>query len=197
MTKHNLVQVSSGRLVTTSLDIAQNFGKRHKDVLRAIQELDCSQEFNERNFAPISYFDNLNRKKPAYEITRDGFVFLCMGFTGAAAAQWKERYINAFNQMENRIVQDQNQVLALQAAFLKFAPREAQIIQYYQMGLGLSEIGRLVDLAAGSVAKRLKHLTQLGLVNYQPNPALSERSKLAHAKMLAHKQAQQSLDLGA
>lgn len=196
MTKHNLVQVSSGRLVTTSLDIAQNFGKRHKDVLRAIQELDCSQEFNERNFAPISYFDNLNRKKPAYEITRDGFVFLCMGFTGAAAAQWKERYINAFNQMENRIVQDQNQVLALQAAFLKFAPREAQIIQYYQMGLGLSEIGRLVDLAAGSVAKRLKHLTQLGLVNYQPNPALSERSKLAHAKMLAHKQAQQSLDLG-
>lgn len=132
-----------------------------------------------------------------YEITRDRFVFLCMGFTGAAAAQWKERYINAFNQMENHIVHNQNQMKALQTAFLKFAPREAQIIQYYQMGLGLSEIGRLVDLKAGSVAKRLKHLTQLGLVDYQPNPILSERSKVAHAKMLALKQSQQSLDLGA
>lgn len=95
---------------------------------------------------------------------------------------------------ENQVKNEQIQ--ALQAAFLKFAPREAQIIHYYQMGLGLSEIGRLVDLAAGSVAKRLKHLTTLGLVDYQPNPLLSERSKIAHAKMLEQKQAQQSLDLG-
>lgn len=197
MQNKQLVHFSHNRLVTTSLLIAQNFGKKHKNVLQAIKELDCSKDFGELNFQPTTYLTEQNKEMPMYEITRDGFVFLCMGFTGAAAAQWKERYINAFNQMENRIVQDQNQVLALQAAFLKFAPREAQIIQYYQMGLGLSEIGRLVDLAAGSVAKRLKHLTQLGLVNYQPNPALSERSKLAHAKMLAHKQAQQSLDLGA
>lgn len=191
-----LVHLSNNRLVTTSLLIAQNFGKRHKHILEAIKNLDCSKEFNETNFRPVEYTDVKGEKRPMYEITRDGFVFLCMGFTGAAAAQWKEKYINAFNQMENRIVQDQNQVQALQAAFLKFAPREAQIIHYYQMGLGLSEIGRLVDLAAGSVAKRLKHLTTLGLVDYQPNPLLSERSKIAHAKMLAHKQSQQSLDLG-
>ncbi len=196
MTNHQLVQVSCGRLVTTSLDIAQNFGKRHKHILEAIKNLECSKEFNETNFRPVEYTDVKGEKRPMYEITRDGFVFLCMGFTGAAAAQWKEKYINAFNKMENRIVQDQNQVQALQAAFLKFAPREAQIIHYYQMGLGLSEIGRLVDLAAGSVAKRLKHLTTLGLVDYQPNPLLSERSKLAHAKMLEQKQAQPSLDLG-
>lgn len=139
-------------------------------MLKAINNLDCSADFVERNFAlcyKISELQN-GKRLPYYEITRDGFVFLCMGFTGAAAAQWKEKYINAFNQMENRIVQDQNQVLALQAAFLKFAPCEAQIIHYYQMGLGLSEIGKLVNLAAGSVAKRLKHLTELGLVNYQP-----------------------------
>lgn len=193
-----LVHFSNNRLVTTSLDISNHFGKRHKNVLRDIENLECSEEFAKLNFElcyKISELQN-GKRLPYYEITRDGFVFLCMGFTGAAAAQWKEKYINAFNQMENRIVQDQNQVLALQAAFLKFAPREAQIIQYYQMGLGLSEIGRLVDLAAGSVAKRLKHLTKLGLVDYQPNPILSERSKLAHAKMLESKQAQQSLDLG-
>lgn len=40
---------------------------------------------------------------PMFEITRDGFVFLCMGFTGQQAAVWKERYIEAFNQMEQAL----------------------------------------------------------------------------------------------
>lgn len=166
-TNNQLVHFSNNRLVTTSLEISNHFGKKHKNVLRDIENLDCSEEFAKLNFELCHKISELQNGKPQpyYEITRDGFVFLCMGFTGATAAQWKEKYINAFNQMENRIVQDQNQVRALQAAFLKFAPREAQIIQYYQMGLGLSEIGRLVDLAAGSVAKRLKHLTELGFVN--------------------------------
>ena len=107
MTNSNnqLVRVSNNRLVTTSLDIAQNFGKKHKDVLRAIQNLECSKEFNERNFAPVSYTDAKGEKRPMYEITRDGFVFLCMGFTGAQAAAWKEKYIAAFNAMEQQLTQ--------------------------------------------------------------------------------------------
>ncbi|WP_249411562.1 Rha family transcriptional regulator [Marinomonas sp. A3A] len=38
-----------------------------------------------------------------YRITRDGFVFLAMGFTGTKAAQFKEAYINALNQMEKQL----------------------------------------------------------------------------------------------
>lgn len=98
-----LVHKSGDRLVVTSLEISNHFGKQHKDVLRAVENLDCSQEFARRNFAPCSYNDGNNRQRPMYEITRDGFTFLCMGFTGQQAAVWKERYIEAFNQMERTL----------------------------------------------------------------------------------------------
>ena len=96
MSTNQLVQLSGERLITTSLAVSNSFGKKHKDVLRAIENLECSKEFNERNFTLISYTDSMNRPKPAYEITRDGFVFLCMGFTGSAAAQWKEKYMGLY-----------------------------------------------------------------------------------------------------
>ncbi|SUA94160.1 phage associated protein [Neisseria mucosa] len=103
MTTQTLVRISGDRLVTTSLEISNHFGKKHKDILRAIQHLECSKEFNERNFAPVGYTDAKGEQRPMYEITRDGFVFLCMGFTGSAAAQWKEKYIAAFNALEAEV----------------------------------------------------------------------------------------------
>jgi Rha family phage regulatory protein len=99
---HPHVAIINGQIKTTSLKIAEHFNKQHKDVLRKIQNLDCSPEFNERNFTQVEYIDTKGEKQPAYEITRDGFVFLAMGFTGNQAAQWKEAYINAFNHLENR-----------------------------------------------------------------------------------------------
>ena len=49
----NIVEVDNGKMFTTSLIVAEAFEKEHKDVLRAISNLECSQEFNERNFAPV------------------------------------------------------------------------------------------------------------------------------------------------
>lgn len=100
MNAQPLVRLSGNRLITTSLAISNHFGKKHSDILRAIENLECSQDFGERNFALSSYTSSQNKKLPLYEITRDGFVFLCMGFTGHAAAVWKEKYIAAFNAME-------------------------------------------------------------------------------------------------
>lgn len=97
---NQLVHQSGDRLIVTTLEISNHFGKRHDDVLKAIKNLECSQEFSRRNFAGTSYNDSQNKPRPMYEITRDGFTFLCMGFTGPQAAVWKERYIEAFNQME-------------------------------------------------------------------------------------------------
>lgn len=88
-----------------SKTVAEKFGKRHGDVLRTIETLDCSKDFGERNFASTSYTDNWNRQKPMYLMTRDGFVFLVMGFEGKRAAHWKEMYIHAFNAMEERVKQ--------------------------------------------------------------------------------------------
>lgn len=100
---NQLVHLSGDRLVVTSLEISNHFGKRHDDVLKAVRKLDCSPDFAVRNFAACSYQDGNQRQRPMYEITRDGFVFLCMGFTGQQAAVWKERYIEAFNQMERTL----------------------------------------------------------------------------------------------
>ncbi|MNO58429.1 Phage regulatory protein Rha [compost metagenome] len=98
------VELIDGKPTTTSLDVATHFRKLHKDVLRAVRGLDCSPEFHERNFAPMEIEVQIGlgktRKDKAFRMTRDGFMFLAMGFTGEEAAIWKEAYINAFNQLE-------------------------------------------------------------------------------------------------
>lgn len=99
------VSVIDGQLTTTSRDIADCFGKRHDDVLKRISMLDCTPEFSARNFAAAEYIDSQNKPRVVYRITRDGFSFLCMGFTGAKAAQWKERYISTFNEMAAKLVE--------------------------------------------------------------------------------------------
>jgi Rha family phage regulatory protein len=98
-----VVQIINNQITTTSTDITKRFGKRHSDVLRRVEKLGCSAEFNERNFALVEYEDEKGESRPMYRITRDGFVFLAMGFTGSKAAQFKEAYINAFNQMEKQL----------------------------------------------------------------------------------------------
>ena len=98
-----LVELTDGQPTTTSLDVAAHFGKRHERVLDKIRNLDCSPEFTEHNFVLSEYTDLTGRSLPQYRMTRDGFTFLCMGFTGKEAAKWKEAYINAFNQMEHTL----------------------------------------------------------------------------------------------
>lgn len=90
--------------VVTSLDVAETFGKEHKRVMQDIRELDCSEEFREHNFVPISYTDSINRKKPMFVMTRDGFTLLAMGYTGEKAMQFKEAYIKQFKAMEKALI---------------------------------------------------------------------------------------------
>lgn len=97
------VAVHGGRAVTTTVKVADIFGKRHGDVLKVFQRLDCSQDFSQRNYSPISYVDGRGRTNRALEMTKDGFVFLVMGFTGKKAAAFKEAYIAAFNEMEKAL----------------------------------------------------------------------------------------------
>lgn len=103
------VTLEDGRPTTTSLVVAEVFGKEHKLVLRAIRQLDCSPEFNGCNFAPVEYMDEKGEMRPMYRMTRDGFTFLCMGFTGKEAARWKEAYIAAFNRMEAELHRQQTE----------------------------------------------------------------------------------------
>lgn len=97
---HPQVTIENGRAVTTSMAVALYFKKLHKNVIQKIESLDCSPEFTRLNFQPSEYIDPTGRTLPAYQITKDGFVFLVMGFTGKKAAAFKEAYIAEFNRME-------------------------------------------------------------------------------------------------
>ncbi|EMS8487149.1 Rha family transcriptional regulator, partial [Campylobacter coli] len=87
------------QIFCTSLDVAKVFGKRHDNVLRDIEnilndlreigDLQCKLNFEE--VVRISKTTNpkngklVNRKMPMYNLTRDGFSLLAMGFTGKKA----------------------------------------------------------------------------------------------------------------
>lgn len=194
MTSQPLVTINGGDiLTTTSLAISQHFGKRHKDVLRAIEQLDCSPEFARRNFAPSSYNNSQNKPQPMCTITRDGFVFLCMGFTGEQAALWKERYIRAFSEMEEELIQRraaalaggqglpalalpdpetvqrlERQVTLLRREAVKVRPEWKKIHHYREKGLNQREIGKLLGRTPDYVRAQLKLMAACGLVDYQP-----------------------------
>ena len=111
-TIEDMIQAEDGVPFTTSLAIAQAFEKEHKNVLRDIQNLECSPKFLELNFELYEYSRDLGigvREYPAYRLTRDGFAFLAMGFTGKKAAAWKERFLEAFNAMEAALLKQQRQ----------------------------------------------------------------------------------------
>lgn len=131
---------SKGNPVTTSLTVAEEFEKDHKNVLRDIENLSCSQEFRRLNFALSSYKNSQNKTQPMYVMTKDGFSFLAMGYTGSKAGQFKEKFIEAFNQMEAALkslnptnlskleilqlaIESEKKALALEAENKKLAPK--------------------------------------------------------------------------
>lgn len=104
----DLVMVNGGQVVTTSLKVAERFGKRHDNVLRAIDNLDCSAGFRLLNFEEtVMWRENPSGGEPiksrSFDMTKDGFMFLVMGFRGKAAAAWKEAFIHAFNWMAEQL----------------------------------------------------------------------------------------------
>ncbi|GEM_PF-691339 len=132
-----LVSLNRNRAVTTSLIVAEKFRKRHKTVLRKIENIDGPKSFTERNFALSEYTDPSGRKLPMYLLTRDGFTLLAMSFTGREATQWKIKYLNAFNTMEaalRRRQSDDWQKIRGQGKAVRFELTDAiqEFIQYSQ-----------------------------------------------------------------
>jgi Rha family phage regulatory protein len=100
-----VITIVDGHPATDSRDVAEFFGKNHKDVLRAIRDLSCTADFRGRNFAPFKINDLSGESTSHVLMTKNGFTFLAMGFTGEKAARFKEAYINQFDAMEAELRQ--------------------------------------------------------------------------------------------
>lgn len=98
-----LVKVENEQVVTTSLVVAESFGKRHDNVMQSIEGLKKDVLTFKEMFREDKTPDSYGRDRKIYYINRDGFALLAMGFTGKKALQFKLEYINAFNKMEEQL----------------------------------------------------------------------------------------------
>lgn len=115
--------------VVTSLDIAETFGKEHRNVLKDIRELECSEEFRLLNFVQSSYINSQNKNQPMYLVTRDGFTILAMGYTGEKAMKFKEAYIRQFNAMEKALldkIKEREKGIAVRQSLTKALQQSAE-----------------------------------------------------------------------
>jgi len=109
--------VNNGTVVASSRDIAEAFGKRHDHVLRDIDKIVSdldSPDLGNALFQPSFAADGQGIKRRTYNLTRDGFTLIAMGFTGSSALKFKLAFIEAFNAME-RALQDDRALTALEA----------------------------------------------------------------------------------
>ena len=171
--------VQDGKVTASSRDIAKKFGKQHKNVIQSIELLDCSAEFKQLNFQPLKFIYR-GQEFPYYEMTRDGFSFLCMGFTGKKAAIWKEKYIAAFNAMEAELLQQKIWIGGLTQALEHICPTpptEADNIRnqramktlralaaYWAI---LEEMPLAAAETAACVVGRIRRLDELDLAQHQ------------------------------
>lgn len=102
-----VIQSSQGRDVTTSLIVSQVFGKEHSKVCRDIENLSCSESFRVANFGKATFENKkTGQKHKMYQMTKDGFSFLVMGYNGDKAGKFKEMFINEFNKREMMLKSD-------------------------------------------------------------------------------------------
>ena len=95
-----------GNAVTTSLKVAEIFEKNHQHVMEAIRKIITTVENSTvlGMFYETTYTNSQNKKQPMFIMNRDGFTLLAMGFTGERALEWKVKYIEAFNKLEEVVI---------------------------------------------------------------------------------------------
>ena len=99
---NGLVEINNNQVVVSSRDIAEHFEKEHKNVLRNIDELVAQNSATKDMFLEATR-EYRGQNFRYFLMNRDGFSLLVMGFTGKKALEWKLKYIEAFNAMEQHL----------------------------------------------------------------------------------------------
>lgn len=100
-----ILSTQNGEPVASSRQIAENFGKEHRHVLRDVDTMKEDVPNFGQMFFQVETPDSYGRPQRTYLMNRDGFSLLVMGFTGKAALEWKLKYIAAFNEMGKKLAQ--------------------------------------------------------------------------------------------
>lgn len=149
---NRLVVINNNQIVVSSKDIAEHFGKAHKDVLENIRNILVAENSATKFFQETSTVYR-GQQFPFYLMNRDGFSLLVMGFTGKKALQWKLKYIEAFNEMEETLKQGY-----LEAPV---SPSELHCKTY--KGVPVITIGDFAEIVKRNRTSILWHLKDKGL----------------------------------
>ena len=156
-----ILSTQNGEPVVSSREVAKNFGKEHKDVLKAINNL-VAQNCAAKSMFHLSDFENRGKKYPMYLMNRDGFSLLAMGFTGKEALEWKLKYIQAFNEMEKQLAQrpqlsrSELMAQALIAAHEELEHKDRQIAELTPKGIFADAVSASKkSILVGELAKLL------------------------------------------
>ena len=147
-----LVVIQNNQIVVSSKDIAEHFGKDHKVVLRAIREILVEQNCATKFYQETTY-QNRGKDYKEYLMNRDGFSLLAMGFTGKKALQWKLKYIEAFNEMEETLKQ----------GYLEEPVNPSQLYCKTYKGVPVITIGDFAEIVKRNRTSILWHLKDKGL----------------------------------
>ena len=135
-----ILKEENGQVLASSREVAEKFGKRHTHVLDSIKGFEAELSTAEFSalFITNTYVASNGKKNTEYLMNRDGFSLLCMGFTGKKALEWKLKYIDAFNQMEDRL-KNGNQLTEEEKLKLMLFSKDASEVAY--------AYNRLIELA--------------------------------------------------
>lgn len=164
---NSLVKIlnQDGKLVVTSRQIAEDFEKEHNDTKKRIRELIKDMgEISHNYFISSEYVDSMNRTQEEYLLTRDGFSLLVMGFTGSKALEWKLKYIEAFNKIEQAL-KEQKQLSPMDQLRLQYQVIESHEEKLNELDSKVETLSLSMNISDGQaktiqalVHKRVKTL---------------------------------------
>lgn len=125
----------------TSLQVAETFGKEHKNVLADIRTTidKCSDSFTELNFQLSEYKDSTGRTLPLYLLSKNGFMMIAMGYTTPEAMKLKEAYIARFDEMERELAGRRESLPGTYAAALRALAAEVEVREAIEQQKALAE----------------------------------------------------------
>lgn len=182
-TKHKhkdvVIKRIDGELVVTSRQIAEDFDKRHADVIEKIEELIKTENSVMTMFIESSYKAGTGKSYKEYLITRDGFSLLVMGFTGSKALEWKIKYIEAFNKMEQALKKPQKQLTPIEMMELQFKilKEQGQKLDEVEEKVEVLSNSMTIDYGQQEVINRIAKERMVQVLGGKDTPAYRELSK--------------------